>query len=131
MSTRDRNGGATLDSGALIAFERERRDVVALVRRTLDRGDTLSVPVGALAQVWRDGARQARLAWLLGSPLADVVELSDHAARAVGQLLGVSGTSDVVDASVVWCAQQRSQVVITSDPDDLLAIDPTLRVYAC
>lgn len=123
--------GATLDAGALIAFERGGRQVVALVARALERGDRLSVPAGVVAQVWRDGARQARLARLLGSPAVELVDLDDPAARAVGQLLGVSATRDVVDASVVWCARQRRHVVATSDPDDLLAIDPDLRVLAC
>lgn len=63
-------------------------------------------------------------------PLVDVVPLDDHAARAVGQLCGVSGTTDVVDASVVLCARQRGHRVLTSDPDDLRRIDPRLQMVA-
>lgn len=122
--------GATLDSGALIAFERNQRAVVALVARAHERGDRLAVPAGVVAQVWRDGRRQVRLVRLLGSPLVDVVPLDDHAARAVGQLCGVSGTTDVVDASVVLCARQRGHRVLTSDPDDLRRIDPRLQMVA-
>lgn len=55
----------------------------------------------------------------------------DPAARAVGQLLGATGTTDVVDASAAWCARQRGHGVVTSDPDDLLAVDPTLSVVVC
>lgn len=125
------SSGVTFDSGALIAFERGRREVVALVSRALDRRVSIAVPAGALAQVWRDGARQVRLARLLASPAVDVVGMDDHTARAIGQLLGVSGTSDVIDASVVWCARERQHAVVTSDPDDLRMIDAGLRIVPC
>ena len=82
--------GAVLDAGALVEFERSNRRVVAIVARALDHGDPLVVPAGAVAQVWRDGRRQARLARLLGSPPCEVVALDDHSARAAGQLCGIS-----------------------------------------
>ncbi|MEX2557896.1 MAG: PIN domain-containing protein [Actinomycetota bacterium] len=115
--------GATLDSGALIAFARAKRPVVTLVARALERGDTLAVPAGVVAQVWRDGARQVRLVRLLASDVIEVVALDDPTARAVGQLCGATGTTDVVDASVVFCARQRGQKILTSDADDLRRID--------
>ena len=59
--------GAVLDTGALVGFERNDRRVVAIVLRALDHGDTLFVPAGVVAQAWRDGGRQTRLARLLGS----------------------------------------------------------------
>lgn len=122
--------GATLDSGALIAFERSRRPVVALVARALERGDTLAVPAGVVAQVWRDGGRQVRLVRLLASDSIEVVPLDDPTARAVGQLCGVTGTTDVVDASVVLCARQRGHRVLTSDADDLRRIDSKIEIVA-
>ena len=122
--------GATLDTGALIAFERADRRVVALVSRALDHCDVLSVPAGVLAQAWRDGTPQARLGRLLNAQVVDVVPLDDLSARMAGQLCGVSGTADVVDASVIVCARQREQVVVTDDTEDLLRIDPTLRTVA-
>jgi hypothetical protein len=123
--------GVVLDSGALIAFERGDRGVVALVARALERGAPLAVPAGVVAQTWRNGARHARLVRLLAAPIAEVVALNDHAARAVGQLLGVSGTTDVVDAAVVWCARTRGMAVVTSDPDDLRRIDGSVQVVSC
>jgi len=51
-------------------------------------------------------------------------------ATAVGRLLAGSGTSDVVDAHVVHCARRRAQQVVTSDPDDLRRLDPTLGLLA-
>jgi hypothetical protein len=112
----------------LIAFERAKRAVVALVAIALERGDRLAVPAGVVAQVWRDGARQVRLVRLLASAVIEVVPLDDPTARAVGQLCGVTGATDVVDASVVYCAQRRGHALLTSDPEDLRRIDPRLEL---
>ncbi|MGZ4189221.1 MAG: PIN domain-containing protein [Actinomycetota bacterium] len=122
--------GATLDAGALIAFERRKRTAVAFVARALEQRQRLAVPAGVVAQVWRDGARQARLVRLLGSDLVEIVSLDDETARAVGQLCGVTGATDIVDASVVLCARQRGHDVLTGDTADLRRIDPRLRLVS-
>lgn len=88
----------------------------------------LIVPAGVLGQVWRDGTRQARVAALIGSAACQVDILDGPAAKAAGVLCGRSGTTDVIDASVVLAARARSAVVVTSDPQDLLRIDPGLTV---
>lgn len=114
--------GITLDAGALIAFERGERRAVALVARARERGERLCVPAGVVGQAWRDGRRQSNLARLLSA--ADIVVLDDRGSRAAGQLLGVSGGSDVIDATVVLCARSRNHRIATSDPDDLRRLDP-------
>lgn len=119
-----------LDTGALIGFERNDRRVVAIVLRAFEHHDPLLVPAGVVAQTWRDGSRQARLARLLGSPLCEVIVLDDRQARAVGQLCGVAVTSDVVDASVAVAAREHVARVITSDADDLRRLDGGLDVVA-
>ena len=119
--------GVTLDAGALIAFDRNDRAVVAVVRRAVERGLTLVVPAGVVGQVWRDGRRQVRLARLLASEAVHVETLDDARARAAGQLCGVRGTGDVIDASVVLCARSRGQAVLTSDIDDLRRLDPSIE----
>lgn len=119
--------GVTLDAGALIAFERNERAVVAIIARAYEQNIRLATPAGVVGQVWRDGRRQARLARLLGSDLVEVESLDDRRARAAGQLCGVAGTSDVIDASVVLCARERGHAVVTSDLDDLRRLDPSLR----
>jgi hypothetical protein len=43
-------------------------------------------------------------------------------------LLAQTGTSDIVDAHVVICAQAAGYAVITSDPLDLRRLDPKLRL---
>jgi predicted nucleic acid-binding protein len=122
--------GYTLDAGALIAVERGDRAVVLRIAAALRRGLGVAVSAGALAQVWRDGRRQVRLGRLLAGSDVEVVPLDAFAARAAGQLCGVAGTADVVDASVALCARARGHVVITTDPDDLRRLDPDLRVRA-
>jgi hypothetical protein len=120
--------GLTLDAGALIAFERNDRKVIALIARALAHEYTLAVPAGVVGQVWHDGSRQARLARLLGSRDVEVEALDDRGARAAGQLCGVKGTADVIDASVVLCARTRAHAIVTSDPADIRHLDSTAHV---
>jgi PIN domain len=120
--------GLTLDAGALVAHEREEREVVARLRRAAAIGIPMYVPAGVLGQVWRDGRRQARLAHLLTSRHVHVVSLDMAEARAAGQLCGAAGTSDVIDASVVVCAALRATAIVTSDPDDLRRLDPSITL---
>jgi predicted nucleic acid-binding protein len=122
--------GVVLDTGALVGFERNDRRVVAIVMRALEHRDPLVVPAGVVAQAWRDGRTQVRLARLLGSPLCDTVPLDDLAARTAGQLCGVSHTTDIVDASVAMLGRQRGLRVVTSDPEDIRRIDKRVEVVA-
>jgi PIN domain len=118
--------GLTLDAGALIGWERRSVQVRALLDAAHRRGWPIAVPSGALAQVWRNGARQALLARLVSAPPVDIVSLDEHVARAAGELCGYAGHADVVDASVVLCARQRRHAAVTSDPTDLARFDPRL-----
>ncbi len=123
--------GVTLDAGALVGLEKNRRAVVALLRVALDAELPIVVPAGVVGQVWRDGRKQARLARFLACSEVQVEALDDRRARAAGQLCGVAGTSDVIDASVVLGAKARGDRIITSDPKDLRALDasvPLVRV---
>ena len=105
-----------LDSGALIALERNDRPLwTALKLAALDDEDIL-VPSAALAQVWRGTARQARLASALEfCTLASF----DAVARAVGELCGRTRTKDIADAQVAIVAGTRGDVLYTSDPGDM------------
>ncbi|MFM8533668.1 MAG: PIN domain-containing protein [Acidimicrobiia bacterium] len=122
--TQEVAGGLTLDASALIAVERLDRDVLALLRLARANGLAVTVSAGVLAQVWRDGQRQVRLARLLASANVEVEPLDERRTRQAGQLCGACGTSDVVDASVVLCARERRQRILTSDVDDLRRLDP-------
>lgn len=120
----------TFDAGALIAFERADRRVIAIVSRALHHGDSICVPAGVVGQVWRDGRRQARLSRLLASKPVEVEVLDDVRARAAGQLCGVRGTHDLIDASVARSARRHGGAVVTSDPKDIAHLDPSLRIIA-
>lgn len=122
-------GAITFDAGALIAIERRSRRMQALLEEIDRREWQIAVPAGAVAQAWRGGPRQARIAALLGDERTEVVALDDPAARAVGLMCGRSGHADVVDVSVALCARQRNLHVVTSDPDDLRAVDNTLILH--
>jgi hypothetical protein len=116
--------GLCLDAGALIAFERHDRKVYLLLNEVQKLEGALVVPAGVVAQVWRDGRTQARLARLLALEELEVEVLDDLRARAAGQLCGATGTSDLVDASVVLTARVRRLPIVTSDPEDLRRLDP-------
>ena len=120
------SSGVTFDAGGLIALERNDRRVLVLLARARDLGHRITVPASALAQVVRDPARQSRLSRLIRQPTVDVVALDRGDAVSVGRLLAEAGTADVVDAHVVICARRRQQAVLTSDADDLRALDPDL-----
>jgi hypothetical protein len=122
--------GLTLDSGALIALDRGAGRARALIDRATENGWAVAVPSGALAQTWRDGARQARLSRLLAQPEVTVPVLDEATARAVGILCGRSGHSDVVDVHVALHATELGHHVVTSDPDDIRAVNPSLRAIA-
>jgi hypothetical protein len=122
--------GVTLDAGALIALDRNDRRVVVLLARAAETRARVTVPASALAQAIRRPERQARLARLIRQPTTDVVDLDRVDATNVGRLLAASGTSDIVDAHVVVCARRNSDRAVTSDPDDLRLLDPTLQVFA-
>jgi len=122
--------GITLDAGGLIAVDRDDRRVVVLLARAAQRGARVTVPATALAQAIRRPERQVRLARLIRQPTTDLVALDRVDATNVGRLLAASGTSDIADAHVVICGRRSGQPVVTSDPDDLRLLDPTLRLIA-
>ena len=119
--------GVTLDAGPLLRLDRNDRRVVVLLARADGTGERLIVPGSALAQAFRDPVRQARLSRLLRQPRTEVVPLGRVEATH-GRLLAASGTSDIADAHVVVCARRAQTRVVTSDPDDILRLDPTLDV---
>lgn len=80
--------GTTLDTGALIALEAGRPRMVALVETAMRSRSLLSIPAGVLAQAWRGGARQARIARLLRSTTTEIVALDRSEALQVGVLCG-------------------------------------------
>ena len=120
--------GVTLDTGGLIALDRDDRRIIVLLARAAETNSRVAVPATALAQAIRRPEHQVRLARLIRQPTTEVVELDRVEATHVGRLLAASGTSDITDAHVVICARRGDQQVVTSDPDDLRRLDPTIRL---
>ena len=119
--------GVVLDAGAFLALGRRNRSMVKLAQLFADARTPLVTSAGVVAQVWRGGGqRQVPLAFLLRR--TTVVDITHSVARALGRILGTSGTSDPVDAHIVLLARERDWPVLTSDARDLLAIDPTLQL---
>lgn len=105
--------GATYDTGALIAAERDDRRMWALHVGYLREDSVPVVPAPVLAEAWRGGPRQASLARLLGGCVVE--GLSEDQARRVGALAGVAGHDDIVDVTVVEGAMRRDDAVVTSN----------------
>lgn len=102
--------------------------MAALVIRAHAFRAEFAIPATVIGQIWRDARRQALLAGLLGSGSVHIEVLDDADTRAAGQLCGVTGTTDVVDASVALCARARGHGVVTCDPDDIAHLDRRLRL---
>lgn len=107
-----------LDAGVLVSVDRDEERARVFLTAATQAGEPLHTSEAVVAQVWRDGARQARLASVLKG--IEVHALDDG--RAVGAMLARSGGSDVVDAHVVFLGAALSQRVLTGDPGDLETI---------
>jgi hypothetical protein len=121
--------GVVLDAGAFIALEKRDPVMTHLAARLVREKTPLVTSAGVVAQVWRGGSRQqVPVAFVLRR--TTVVDLTHAVARLLGRMLGESRASDAIDAHVVLLARERGWPVLSSDAEDLLAIDPELEVQA-
>jgi hypothetical protein len=106
-----------LDTGALIALERNERAMWQRLKLALQAREVPISHGGIVGQAWRGrGSRQALLAKALD--VIDIRRLDVVLGRAAGELLARSRQNDVIDAALVLLANDGDRV-ITSDPDDL------------
>jgi predicted nucleic acid-binding protein len=117
-----------LDAGALVAHERRDPKVAALIAVAARHRIEMVLPSIVLAQVWRDGSRQALLSRALRNPGIVAAPLNHDDAKRIGEMLRVSGTTDVADAHVAVLAGRLRSPVITSDPDDITKLDARLDI---
>src|ERR1700749_4000543 len=103
-------GGVTYDTGALVAAERNSRQIWALHAGYLADEVIPTVPAPVLAEAWRGGPRQASLSRLLR--LCDTEPMTEELARNVGVLSGKSGNDDIVDLAVVEGAICRGDAIV-------------------
>jgi hypothetical protein len=106
-----------LDSGALVAVDRDDRAMVARLRAAQRHGLELRSNAMVIAQVWRDRhGRQANLSRLLRA--VDVRAVTPQDGRDAGALQAAAGTADPIDATVVLLAAPGDRI-LTSDVGDL------------
>lgn len=107
---------ALLDAGALVAVDKNNRAVMALLRLLQQRQVPLRTSSAVVAQVWRDGRKQASVARVLAG--VEVRSLAPDNDKRTGELLALSTTADVIDAHVALLADD-GDLVLTSDRADL------------
>ena len=106
-----------LDSGALIALDKNDRVMWRRLKAALLAGNVPVSHGGVVGQAWRGGGpRQALLARALDG--IDIRALDQRLGRAAGELLGRAAAGDVIDAALVLLADDGDDIV-TSDPDDI------------
>jgi hypothetical protein len=106
-----------LDSGALIALERNDKSMWLRYRAARHAGVVPVTHGGVVGQAWRGrGPRHALLARALGDIL--IRPLDEALGRAAGALLAVVDHEDVIDAALVLLSHDGDRI-ITSDPDDI------------
>ena len=122
--------GATLDTGALIALERESARMKSVLSRMADEMIMVTVPAVVLSEWWRAG--RARMQERLLRHLV-IEPTSRRIAVLAGEAAGQVGATGI-DAIVMASAAQRGDVVYTSDFDDLdklRQVFPRVTVLRC
>jgi predicted nucleic acid-binding protein len=104
------------DAAVLVAADRNERRAWAEHKARLELGVIPLVPAPVLAQVSRSPQQVQFRRFLTGCV---VVPLEATEAHEAGRLLGLTKTSDVVDAVVVTTALRQKAAILTSDPDDI------------
>lgn len=107
---------ALLDAGVFVAVDKHDRRTVARLRLLQQTQVPLRTSSAVVAQIWRDGRKQAAVARVLAG--VEVLGLLPDNDKRTGELLAQTRTSDVIDAHLALLAQD-GDVVLTSDRDDL------------
>lgn len=109
--------GLTLDTGALIKLEGNRKEFAQKIKLAIDTGIRITVPTVVIAEWWRAGAGSGKRDTILR--MFSVEDLTKHLAKLAGEALGTVNDSTVVDAIVMASASLRGDIVYTSDLPDL------------
>jgi len=108
-----------LDSGAIIASERNDPMLAALLKAARKNRTPILVPATVVAETWREPSTHPRTAHLFGS-IDGFPKLDEQNARQVGALLAVSKTAAIVDGNVMAIAMAlRPATIVTSDVPDI------------
>lgn len=107
----------SFDSGVLIALDRGDEAAWAWLRRAVERRQPPLVSAAAIAEAWRNGAKQARLARALRA--CDLQDVSERLARTAGEALAEVTDADTVDALIAASAATEGALLLTGDQDDM------------
>lgn len=127
-------GGLTLDTGALVSLERQRKRIREIVFTAHAAGTPIVVPAPVVLEWWR--GRTARREIILG--MVTVEPLDAKLAKVAGEALASvhrrGSRVDAklsVDAAVMASAARSGHIVYTQDYDDLVrfsAFFPDVKV---
>jgi hypothetical protein len=118
---------AVLDAGALVAVDRRDRIIGGLLRVLQQHGTPIRVSSAVVGQVWRDGHKQANLTRVLAG--VGIEPLGKDDGKRIGELLALTGSSDVVEAHVALMTAP-ADLVLTSDAGDIQALLQARNVAA-
>jgi predicted nucleic acid-binding protein len=117
-----------LDSGAIIASERNDPTLAAILKAARKNRTPILVPATVVAETWRGPSTHARTAHLFGS-VDGFPELNEQSARHVGALLAISKTAAIVDGNVVAIAiALRPATIVTSDVHDVMHLLKSAKI---
>lgn len=112
--------GLSFDSGLLIRLDRGDQHAWAWLKRATERGEPPTVSSVAVAESWRDGRTQARLASLLNA--CDVIPVDESLAKLAGEALAAVQGAGVADALIAAGAARAGATLVTEDHDDMRAL---------
>jgi predicted nucleic acid-binding protein len=112
--------GLSFDSGLLIRFDRGDPKAWAWLKRATERGEVPMVSSVAVAESWRDGRTQARLASLLNA--CEVAAVDGSLARLAGEALAAVPGAGVADALIAAGAARAGATLVTEDHEDMRAL---------
>jgi len=104
------------DAAVLVAADKNDRRAWAEHKARLELGVIPLVPAPVVAQVSRSPRQVQLRRFLTGCQVVPLIESEAHEA---GRLLGLTRTSEVVDAVVVTTALRQKAIILTSDLDDI------------
>jgi predicted nucleic acid-binding protein len=113
----------------IISLARGEDSPRAMLKRAVDLGMDIRIPVVVLAETLRGGARDAPIHRVRN--MVDVLSTEERTGRLAGALLGFTGGDNVADALVAAEAIISSADLLTGDAGDmrsLLARHPEVRV---
>jgi hypothetical protein len=115
--------GLTFDTGALIGLERKHHRIRRVFTTAIRDNVRVTVPAAVLVEWWRGRTDLAQD--ILAS--VDVEPIDEALAKAAGEALAAVRHATAIDAMVMASAARRSDVVYTSDFDDLMRLQAHFR----